>query len=315
MAREERMMAAETPIAARGKKPARRWLRYSLRGLLLLMLLAALGAWWVRIALDDLNAEHDAILKLQAARVSIYTRPAQPQWFWRIVPRSIAHDPVRAWNLSAGGNNPPLNESQMRLLARLRGLKQLNISDLGITDDDLSACAGMTDLEDLMLANCRKLTHDGLRHFANAGKLLSLNLWLTPIDDGAMEVISRFTRLQSLRLLYTHVTDASMPQILSLKRLMILDLPRGVTSRGLRGIDALGQILHLGVWLHRGDDIKALSGVPGADVIRYPFRQTNGRGVGASEGFHSPLLAGHKRGGNQRCGAERIGRLPRFVGA
>ncbi len=50
--------------SSEGRPPRRRWLRYSLRGLLALMLLAAIGAWWLKTKVDAARREEQAIAAL-----------------------------------------------------------------------------------------------------------------------------------------------------------------------------------------------------------------------------------------------------------
>jgi len=63
-----------------------RWLSYSLRGLFVLVLLAALPAWWIRNQLDGFAAEHEAIELLRSQGATVYTKPAEPEWLWKHLP-------------------------------------------------------------------------------------------------------------------------------------------------------------------------------------------------------------------------------------
>ena len=237
---------------------SRRWIRYSLRALFALVAIAALPAWWLRSELDDLADEHEAIAKLQSAGVHVTTAPAEPLWFWRLVPTSLAPRAERAERIESWPNPRAITDAEMALVGRLTAAKYLSIADSAVTNDDLTPCANLNKLDGLNLTNCRGVTNEGLRHFMGACGMKYLDLGATPVGDDGAQLIAKFKDLQMLGLLYTHVTDASMPQIICLKELRILLLPRGVTSRGLRAIGELSQLNNVGVWLRRGDDVEAL---------------------------------------------------------
>lgn len=236
----------------------RRWPRYSLRALFALTLGVALPAWWFRIQLDELATEHDAIVRLRSAGAHVTTAPAEPQWFWKHVPKIVAPYAERAVRLEAANYKCTVGSGEMPLVARLTHLKSLFLGRLPIEDDDLAACATLTELEYLNFTNCRRLTSKAIGHFRNARRLRHLDFGATPIDDGALETIVTFEQLEDLRLLHTHVTDASMPQVVRLKGLKMLNLPRGVTSRGLRQIEQLTSLTHLSVYLRAGEDVEDL---------------------------------------------------------
>lgn len=85
--------SAEEP---RPPKRRRRWLRYSLRGLFVLVFLTALPGWWIRSQLDGFAAEHEAIELLRSQGATVHTKPAEPEWLWKNFP---------------GGTTPPLGAS------------------------------------------------------------------------------------------------------------------------------------------------------------------------------------------------------------
>ena len=80
--------ALEDKSAEEQRPPKRRsrWLRYSLRGLFVLVLLAALPGWWIRSQLDGFAAEHEAIEMLRSKGATVHTKPAEPEWLWKNFP-------------------------------------------------------------------------------------------------------------------------------------------------------------------------------------------------------------------------------------
>ncbi|MGH7134151.1 MAG: leucine-rich repeat domain-containing protein [Pirellulales bacterium] len=251
-------MTIEALTSASNPRRRFHWRQYSIRALLTLVLVASVPAWWLRIELDRLASEHDAIEKLRSAGAHVTTAPAEPQWFWRHLPKTVAPYPERAERLEAANYNCTVGSGEMPLVARLTHLKSLFLGRLPIEDDDLAACTTLTELEYLNFTNCRRLASKAIGHFRNARRLRHLDFGATPIDDAALETIVTFEQLEDLRLSYTHVSDASMPQIVRLKGLKMLNLPRGVTSRGLRQIERLTSLTHLSVYLRAGEDVEDL---------------------------------------------------------
>jgi len=106
--------ALDDKSAGKPRPPKRRrWLSYSLRGLFLLVFVAALPTWWIRSELDGFAAEHEAIVRLRSLWAAVYTRPAEPRWLWGRFPGATKWPPAApklAWPLkerAAASRSPP----------------------------------------------------------------------------------------------------------------------------------------------------------------------------------------------------------------
>jgi hypothetical protein len=265
-----RSVRGEDASVATPARPRHRWLRYSLRALLATVLVAALPLWWLRTALDELGAEHEVSETLRSHGVRVGTEPAEPWWFWRRLPKSVAPFRVHAVTIHSNEVAGPLTAADMAAIGRLTRLVQLEIEDSSIADEDLAACRNLVKLKYLKIVNCRNVSDNGLRHFSKATALGALDLRFTNVGDRGMEVVGGFANLDHLDLRYTRVTDGGVPYLLSLNRLWVLYLPRGVTARGLQVIAALTRLSTLGVWLRCADGLAAVEAIcqlPGLKVL------------------------------------------------
>ena len=227
-------------------RPRRRWLRYSLRSLLILT--AACGvalAMWVVPA----KRQRRAVTALREAgcRVSYEfdamgaekTKP--PQWSidllgvnylanvdsislpWECGDRELA--------LAADCRN--LQRLQLQLsrvsdaglvqLASLHRLRRLSLEDTRVGDEGLSHLAGLTNLESLGLSDTI-ITDAGLAHLSGLTNLQRLTLEGIPIGDEGLAHLSGLTSLQELDLRVSNVTDDGLVHLQGLKNLQRLKL-------------------------------------------------------------------------------------------
>jgi hypothetical protein len=152
------MMMLNVKEDARKRTPWRRsrLLRYSLRALFALTLAAALPLWWLRVQLDHLTAEGEAIARLREAGVAVITRPPDLPWSLRLLPKVLWHDAQQAEIVFIEG--PELAPAQYALLGRLAAL---TIWGNGLTDDGLRQLAPCRSLVNLNIQG-GNVSDDGL---------------------------------------------------------------------------------------------------------------------------------------------------------
>ena len=92
---------------------------------------------------------------------------------------------------------------------RLPALRELWLMDTKLLDDSLSALAGVTQLEVLMLDGA-PITDAGMAHVCRLTTLRRLGLGNTRITDAGLAVLYPLERLEWLRIDGAHVTDAAL---------------------------------------------------------------------------------------------------------
>lgn len=162
---------------------ARRWLSFSLRSLLLVMTVAAIGLGLYVKSLRDRKAAVTAIEKLNGVMGVKYTGPA---WLRKLVgDDKYFYDPAGVHF----NTQPNLTDDQLRQVVR--------------------HLEGFDRLRDLTLAGS-DVTDAGLAHLGPlAGKLQHLDVSNTSITDGGLMHLQTITSLKVLRITNTSITDAA----------------------------------------------------------------------------------------------------------
>ena len=122
------------------------------------------------------------------------------------------------------------DQDDLAEIAKLKGLRFLNLSRTTVTDKSLRHLNGLSKLEWLDLSGT-KLKGDGLDALP---QVTSLGLSNTSITDSGLQHMSRLTRLESVHLRETQISDDGLRLLIGLSRLSYLDL-RGthVTAGGV----------------------------------------------------------------------------------
>lgn len=112
-------------------------------------------------------------------------------------------------------------------IALARGVKELNLHDSQVSDDDLRRYATLFPaLQTLTLFVCTKLTDAGLVSLSNLKSLRRLDLaWCIKITDTGLASLAPLKSLQTLNLIRcTEITDAGLASLATtLKSLQILN--------------------------------------------------------------------------------------------
>ncbi len=129
-----------------------------------------------------------------------------------------------------------------------RPLLEANLLHSRITDDDLRALAGQTELQVLILGDTR-ISDAGLVHLQGLTNLQRLDLGTTDITDAGLAHLKGLTRLARLELYRTTIGDAGLAHLSGLRELRVLGLEgTRVTSAGLEHLQGLTRLeaLNLG---------------------------------------------------------------------
>ncbi|MCY2987709.1 MAG: hypothetical protein NTY19_07585 [Planctomycetota bacterium] len=201
-------------------KPRRRWLQFSLRTLLVLMLVLGCGFGWLG-------------REVQRARTQQRTAAAISKVGGQVSYRDVSNSRVR---------------TAVTWLAKLLG-QELPPDIIGaqfdyteVSDADLAQFQGLTQVEFLYLG-CPQITDDGVANLKPLTNLQDLILQWSQVSDAGLENLRGLSRLQYLALGNTHVSDTGLVNIQGLTELQELDVKcTQVTGTGLAHLRGLTQL-------------------------------------------------------------------------
>lgn len=211
--------------------------QFSLRALLIAMLLASIGMSWVAVmtrwarkqrepvpakALQENNAQGAlAVLGQFPCRICYDDGN-------RVEPSPSNSDSqddlLRVESVCLeGGWDPkkPFTDAEMAWIESLPKLKSLRLGSTRVTDEGLRYVKGLTQLERLSLAS-PEITDTGLEHLEGLGRLKSLHLGCPKITDAGLQHLKRLTQLEELDLDCPQITDAGLQHLKGLDQLQDL---------------------------------------------------------------------------------------------
>jgi Leucine-rich repeat (LRR) protein len=265
--------------------PCRRFLRFSVRGLIVVVLVIGAGLGWI---VREAHIQRDAVAAIVKAggRVGYDwdfsdAKPVPgrnrwaPKWlvdrvgvdyFSRVtkvsfVYRASVTDAQLAevgrltrlkelyviWPFSFGTATEleQFTDAGLMCLDGLTNLKKLCLANIRITDFGLVKLKGRTNLTFLVLRGTR-VTDAGLAHLKGLTKLVTLDLGLTRVTDAGLANLRGLTELSTLHLDGTQATDAGLVHLKWLTKLEYLDLARThVTDAGLVRLTGLTKLTTL----------------------------------------------------------------------
>lgn len=226
-----------------GKIRSRRYLRYSLRSLLVV---ATVVAVLLGYKVNQVSRQRRAVRALLTERAIImfdYQLDAAqasapgPSWLtsW-LGDDYFAHVQTVSFLVPFMGG-PTSDNITDELLVELRSLPRLEVLILEdcdrITDAGLRHLTGLRRLQELRLSRT-KVTDDGLDSLSNMRQLKSLHLEETALTDDGLAKLAHLQQLEELWLLDTAVTDAGVEHLAKLRSLRELDLTwTQVTPQGV----------------------------------------------------------------------------------
>jgi hypothetical protein len=216
--------------------PWRRFLRFSVRGLVVFVVVIGAGlGWTVRQA----HIQRDAVAAIErdAGRVDYsweqsdgVTLPEGKPWArpWLVDLIGVDYF-VHVTTVQFPMSSKPTDSTIARVgsLTRLRSLFDYSSS---VSDAGLAHLTGLTDLEELELFGT-PVTDAGLMHLTGLTKLHSLILTDTHVTDAGLIHLKSMKGLSALSLRGTQVTDAGLVHLRRLTDLSYLDLDSSVSAR------------------------------------------------------------------------------------
>jgi hypothetical protein len=210
-----------TTSAPTTPKPRRRWLQYSLRTLMVLMLVFGCGLGWLVSKIKLVREQTEAVKAIGELGGRVEYEPASGgmartavTWVGKLLREDWSMD-VRA---------------------------VFYFGSTQVTDAGLSHLRGLTQLQELHLGSTR-VTDVGLEHVQGLTQLKKLSLNSTPVTDAGLEHLRGLTQLQCLWLDSTQITDAGLSHLRGLTQLNLLSLDgTQVTDAGLSHLQGLTQL-------------------------------------------------------------------------
>jgi hypothetical protein len=202
----------------------RRWLRFSLRSLLILITVLSI---WLGVKVNQARRQKEAVAALSALGAEAYY---DHQWHDGLPnPFAEESDPrIPVWLLELAG--PDFFQTVVAVQTTRR-----------VTDDDLIHLAGLPKINWLNLNNAgRSVTDVGLAHLPRPDRLACLQAGRTAVGDELAKRLSTAEQLHTLGLGGTRITDEGLRALSALSALQNLSVDNTeVTDAGL---DALRQM-------------------------------------------------------------------------
>ena len=210
-------------------RPRRRFLRFSVRGMIVLVLVVAVWLGWVAWRARIQRQAYEAISK-HSVMINYdmelnETNPWAPQWLVDLI----------GYDFFANVVSVTIGEAEdIVFVSSFNLLNDLDLSYTTITDSQLSHLKDLTTLRKLSLYNTR-ITDGGLAYVKKLNCINDLSLAFTKVTDIGLKDLNGLVDLQSLDLTETKVTDAGLVYLKGLTKLKFLDL-RGtkVTDVGVK---------------------------------------------------------------------------------
>jgi hypothetical protein len=214
-------MAADTIHSKR----QRRWLQFSLRTLLVFMLLVAIGCGWFAHKLYKARQQRQAVAAIIGMGGGVrYDNDQSPLtiqrkegWLANFLGVDFYQDVV---SVSVGAN---VTEDVLTQLDTFHHLNQLGFRATSISDGDLAHLREWPGLQYLYLGGT-EISDAGLAHVKGCSNLIYLDLSGTKITDAGLKSIGGLSRLERLNLGSTNITDSGLECLKTLSQLRNLDV-------------------------------------------------------------------------------------------
>lgn len=166
-------------------------------------------------------------------------------------------------------NSSKLNHGHAVMIGQLRHLRELNIRDTPLANDDLRELGKIQTLRSLDVTGTM-VTDEGLSALESLQDLVTLNVSGITISSRGAQSIGKLGRLEDLCLDDTSVDDEALSHLRALSRLRVLKLRRAEFSdAGLMGLAGLKDLeaLHLSQTRISGAGLAHLASLPRLDTL------------------------------------------------
>jgi hypothetical protein len=228
-------------------KPRGRWIQFSLKSLLVVVLALSLPLGWMASKLHAKHRERsigarvlrfggqvgyrweqDVPGRPRAVASRVVGQPPGPKWMRRILGEDFFTSISRVALYQEDIDDARLTELN---LDSLRELSNLTVNCPLITDRSLTRVCSITTLESLDLSGTQ-VTDSGLQHLTVLKGLKFLALNETQVTDGCLVSIGVLTSLEHIELTRTRLTGSELDHVCSLTHLDVLQLATTLVTDG-----------------------------------------------------------------------------------
>ena len=249
------LVVREMPRSLRPKS-RRRWLRLSVRGLVILVLLICCWLGW-EVHQAQVQREAVAAIRRVNGNVEYNLDPSRsPAWLKWLADRLgldyVSH--VIHVDLVGVGPDGPSTGAELDQVVHLKQIEQLELWESSVNDARLAGLKGLTRLRSLGLHKTR-VGDKGLANLKGLPALRSLWLNRSAVTDAWVGTPEDRTDLEALALWKTSVTDAGLVHLkglINLKRLILAETQ--ITDAGLVHLRGLKRLRALEVGNTRVSD-------------------------------------------------------------
>jgi hypothetical protein len=207
----------------------RQWLRISVRGMIVLVLLIGVGLGWF---IHSARTQRDAVAAIEdTGRQFGYAydwelrdgdiipngKPWAPKWIVDHLGADFFGSVVRV-DLGLEATN-----NVMGHIGRLNRLEELYLGGNQVTDSWLIHLRGLKNLR-ILDVGTSQITDAGLAHLERLPKLEKLELSQTKVTDAGLSYLDGLTGLKDRELVFTAVSDIGLMHLKRFKNLRRLDL-------------------------------------------------------------------------------------------
>jgi hypothetical protein len=229
-----------------------RWFQFSLRSLLLFVLLVSVGMSWFAVKMQQAKRQKEAVAAIERLGGEVFydyqyrvldvhtifvteAQPPGPEWLQRLLGNDFFSTVtfVRFIRRKVNVNDAELEH----IINDLPQLRFLDLPGTEVTDAGLERLGKLSGLQSLILSDTQ-ITDAGLQHLSQMPQLKDLCLGGTKVTDAGLGSLRVLTRLDSLDLDRTQVTDAGIDQLKGLVQLDTLNLAKTkVTDAGVKKLE------------------------------------------------------------------------------
>jgi internalin A len=195
-------------------KPRRRWLQFSLRTLMVLMLVFGCAFGWLAYEIKQARDQRNTVKAFDELGGWVSCEPTSAgmirtavAWVGKLLGEDLSVD-VCAVYLA----NNAVTDAELDHLRGLTQLRQLFLHSTQVTDAGLEHLRRLSKLE-LLALDGTQLTDAGVEHLGGLTQLQYLSVNSTHVTDAGLEHLRGLTQLQKLHLFSTHVTAAGVGEL------------------------------------------------------------------------------------------------------